>query len=320
MSTTGREAKQPASENDCVERYAPRGGDRNGKFSNVEISGIHIPNGRRPVDTASVERLKESIQEIGLINPPVVRFVYEMLIDGEECRNVPVLVAGRHRIEALKLLGHEWVSCLCVEADDPTAEMMEIGENLHRAELSALEHDLQLARWIELAEGRRLDTPYMREPRQAVDAPHVEAEKPAQIAPVSRGGRGKRSGVNSASRELGVDRTAAQRAVRVASLSAEAKSAAHETGLENNRSALLAAAKEREPEKQVAVLERWSARLEPEDSRSTKTHGADDDAALHAFEKAWGAVPAHRRGEALLRIGVTVSTAKEIDVLSRSLH
>jgi len=39
-----------------------------------------------------------------------------------------------------------------VDADDIDAQLWEIAENLHRAELSALERNDHIARWIELSE------------------------------------------------------------------------------------------------------------------------------------------------------------------------
>ncbi len=53
-----------------------------------------------------------------------------------------------------------------------------------------------MARWIELVEA-----------------------KAAHVAPVCAGGRGNIGGVNAASRELGIERTDAQRSVKVASIS-----------------------------------------------------------------------------------------------------
>ena len=54
------------------------------------------------------------------------------------------------------------------------------------------------------------------------------AEKPAQLAQVSKGGRGKEGGLSKASCDLGIDRDDARRATKVAGLSDEAKQAAHE--------------------------------------------------------------------------------------------
>jgi len=74
---------------------------------------------------------------------------------------------------------------------------------VHGADLTALQRDEQLARWIELTD-----------------------RKPFQPETVSKGGRGKQSGVNAAARELGVSKPDAHRAVKVASLTEEAKETA----------------------------------------------------------------------------------------------
>lgn len=56
------------------------------------------------------------------------------------------------------------------------------------------------------------------------------ANKLAQVAPVSKGGRGNESGVNKASRDLNIERTEVQRAVKIAALTPEAKAVAAERG------------------------------------------------------------------------------------------
>ncbi|HQT43874.1 MAG TPA: hypothetical protein PLD79_07720 [Halothiobacillus sp.] len=60
--------------------------------------------------------------------------------------------------------------------------------------------------------------------------------KSAQLAPKSktennpRGSGRQEGGINAATRELGIDRTEAQRSVKIAGLTPEAKQAAVETG------------------------------------------------------------------------------------------
>ena len=103
------------------------------------------------------------------------------------------------------------------------AELWEIAENLHRAELTALERSEQVARWIELT---------------------AVKQKLAQPEPVSKGGRGNEGGVRAAARDLGIEKEDARRATKVAALSDEAKQAAREAGLDDNRSALLQAARQ----------------------------------------------------------------------------
>jgi ParB family chromosome partitioning protein len=63
------------------------------------------------------------------------------------------------------------------------------------------------------------------------------------------------AGINAAARVLGIERTEAQRAVKIASLSPEAKDKARELNLDNNQTALLRAVKMASPADQVRVLQ-----------------------------------------------------------------
>ena len=78
-------------------------------------------------------------------------------------------------------------------------------------------------------------------------------DKLSQTATVSKGGRGKESGVRAAARELHIDKDDAHRAVKVASLSEEAKEAAREAGLDDNRTALLQAASSPPPRARARI-------------------------------------------------------------------
>ena len=102
---------------------------------------------------------------------------------------------------------------------------VEISENLHRAELTALERDKLVAEWVELTG----------------DVSGQNDQKP-------QGGRPE-GGISLAARQLPVDgktdnakRLNVSRSLKVASLSPEAQDAARESGLDDNRSALLEAA------------------------------------------------------------------------------
>ena len=186
----------------------------------ITISDIDIPAGRREVNTASVKRLADSIDKIGLRHPIMVR----------EKGDRYVLVAGRHRIEAYKKMDIEHIPATIVKMSNDDARLWEIAENLHRAELTKLERDDNIAEWIKITE--KLSS-------------QVETK-----------GHRPEGGVNAAARELGVEKMDAHRAVKVASLSEEAKDAARETGLDNNRSALLDAAGKSTVAEQVAEIHR----------------------------------------------------------------
>lgn len=132
------------------------------------------------------------------------------------------------------VLPHNW---------DGNPRLIEISENLHRAELTALERSELTAEWI------RLTT--------------AQSSQPETIEGRRSDGRGHRpqGGVNAAARELGISKADAHRAVKVAALSPEAKEAARDAGLADNQAALLGAAKEKEPERQVAAIREHSRRV-----------------------------------------------------------
>lgn len=192
----------------------------------VPIESIHHRQDARPRSDGALADLASSIDKIGLINPIRVR----MVSDEYE------VIAGSHRLQAVESLGWREVPCIVTTDDDIAAEMAMIAENLHRAELTALERDEQISKWVEL------------------NAKRVSL----QGATKPNGGR-PQSGTRAAARDLGIESTDAHRAVKVASLSEEAKEAARNIGLDNNRSALLNAAKQPNAAAQVQALQQHKA-------------------------------------------------------------
>lgn len=221
----------------------PAIGPKARKIEIVRVDAIAVLAGRRPINLAAVKALSESIRRIGLQSPIGVRY------SGNICE----LVVGHHRLAAAKMLAWETIEAFSIDGDDVATRLAEIAENLHRAELTKLERDEQVAEWIKLTDGVSSDA----ETKPISDAPQPETHEPllSQVATAKTGRGGhNEGGVNAAARELGIDRDDAHRAVKVASLSDEAKQAARDVGLDDNRSALLAAARETEPAKQVEVL------------------------------------------------------------------
>lgn len=99
----------------------------------ININEIKVDPGRREAAPEDVQRLSESIAEVGMMNPITVDANYN-------------LVAGLHRLEAAKLLGWTEVECTVCELDRLHAELAEIDENVVRAGLSDLELSELLAR------------------------------------------------------------------------------------------------------------------------------------------------------------------------------
>jgi ParB family chromosome partitioning protein len=221
----------------------------------------------RSLDEDKVAELMESMStELGLINAIVVETKEDLWPNGlatnekgEYLNQRLVLVAGAHRLEAAKRLGWTAIKAKSVDYyDDFAGRLIEIAENLHRADLTVLDRSKHLMNWLELVEARRKaaaedqawnDAQDAEQGDQKDDAPPEEVS--AQLAP--KCGRPE-SGINAAAREFGYERTDVQRAVKVASITPEAEVAAREAGLDDNQSALLKVAAE-EPEAQVAKVE-----------------------------------------------------------------
>lgn len=96
----------------------------------IALSEIEIGERHRPLDPAHVERLAASIGEIGLQTPITV------MARKEEDGWRSILVAGRHRLEALRRRGEDGAECYVLPDDEMAAELWEIDENLARSELT----------------------------------------------------------------------------------------------------------------------------------------------------------------------------------------
>lgn len=120
------------------------------------VADIYIGTGRRSLCASDVETLAQSLSRIGLQTPIHVRIAdHPVVLDGEEVDGVPVLIAGAHRLAAAKSLGWEEIDCIVIEATDVEAELWEIAENLHRADLSKEERDRQIRRYAELLQSQQ---------------------------------------------------------------------------------------------------------------------------------------------------------------------
>lgn len=98
----------------------------------VNVASIH-PNPYQPratFDEESIAELAQSIQQVGLLQPLLVR----KLDDGYE------LVAGERRLRAVTSLGMEKVACIVQQdIEDESSAMMALIENLQREDLHYLE-------------------------------------------------------------------------------------------------------------------------------------------------------------------------------------
>src|SRR5438105_8456290 len=108
----------------------------------LPVSEIVIPDGRHHLQEDKVKDLADAMQRLGMLSPIGVR-----MLGGK-----PHLVYGFHRLAVSRVLGWDEIDCRIFNGDDRHARMAEIAENLHRAELTALERSEQVDEWIRLAE------------------------------------------------------------------------------------------------------------------------------------------------------------------------
>ena len=174
----------------------------------IMIDDIIVNDGRREINMAAVKKLAQSIDQVGLQHPITVKRKGEKYL----------LIAGRHRLEACRKLDFESIAARIVSMTNDEAKLWEIAENLHRAELTKLERDDNIAEWIKITE--RILSQHAKEMPQ---------------------GRGRpEGGINAASKELGIEKDDAYRAVKIADgLTDESKDAIRGTKIENNRKAML---------------------------------------------------------------------------------
>lgn len=105
----------------------------------IKIKEIKIGQGRRKYLQDGVDKLTESIREIGLMNPITVTKDH-------------VLIAGLHRLVAARQLGWEEIECTVLDTDELHAELAEIDENYVRTEISPLKSSQILLRRKEIYE------------------------------------------------------------------------------------------------------------------------------------------------------------------------
>lgn len=118
----------------------------------ITLENIHIGSRHREPDMAKVRDIARSIADVGLMHPPAVMFRDGVVVDGEVMENTPVLIYGRHRVLALMELGEVTYDCVVHDVDDLQAELMEIDENLARAELSPAQEAAHIRRRQEIWE------------------------------------------------------------------------------------------------------------------------------------------------------------------------
>src|ERR1700722_9916303 len=98
------------------------------QVTDIPVETIVVRDRLLQINKDNARALAESMDMIGLMNPITVYY--------SDLSDVPVLVAGLHRLEAAKTLGWETIACFVVPGDDADLLILqEIDENLARGEL-----------------------------------------------------------------------------------------------------------------------------------------------------------------------------------------
>ena len=190
----------------------------------IPLNQIKILRNRRAA--RNLEELKASIRAIGLLNPITVTEDF-------------TLIAGLNRFTACCQLGWQTAPCSIMEADQMTAELAMIDENLIRNELTTLERSEQLKRRKELYEAMHPETKPVTE-RGGPGRGHKTSEI---ISPVS-------SFTKDTSAKTGKSPRTIEQEVQIATkIIPEVKEALADTPIANRKTDLIEIAR-MEPEKQ----------------------------------------------------------------------
>lgn len=110
-------------------------------YETLEFSpdDIDVVNRLRPVTETGVEAVLASMAEEGQLQPIVVNGRYDP----------PRLIIGAHRLEAARRLGMR-IRAEVVDAEDTEARLMEVDENLFRAELEPLDRAMFIGERVKL--------------------------------------------------------------------------------------------------------------------------------------------------------------------------
>jgi ParB family transcriptional regulator, chromosome partitioning protein len=247
------------------ENKRPHESQTNQEVTNMETKKIRIDNikvigNHRPIVKKKLRVIKDSMAKIGLKTPITVRATKE----GYE------LVTGRHRLEAVKLLGWTKIDAFVMGGGKTERRLWIIAENLHRAGLTALQRAESIKEWEKLIKER---------PKVGQDAQ-------------SGGRQPEDKGLSKLAKQLGTTREHIRRSRAVAALSAKAKKAAKVKGIADNQSALLEVAKELTAKAQVEKVYELAKRkragkrdLSPDEVKQlTRVKRTFDDA--HEFKSA----------------------------------
>jgi hypothetical protein len=109
-------------------------------YIDIPLDAIEIPSDARKLVPEGVERLAETIEVDGQLEPIAVR-------PNPLVKDSYILIFGHHRIEACRRLKHKTIRAQIFEMGADEAIAARAAENLYRTTLDAAEHGLALLEW-----------------------------------------------------------------------------------------------------------------------------------------------------------------------------
>ena len=151
-------------------RWRPRRGISESRPALLAVDEIIVPPDRlRQLRPEKVAEMAESISNQGLLQPIVVRRTSDGL----------TLVAGWRQLEATRLLGHKNIRASVRDMNADQARLVEIDENLARAELSPAERAMHVGLRKELYEKLHPETKHGAAGKHRKKSQIAISEKPA---------------------------------------------------------------------------------------------------------------------------------------------
>jgi ParB family chromosome partitioning protein len=113
------------------------------KHARIEISSIKRSDSARATNPSVIESLAASMNQIGLLQPITV--TPSQIFDGV-MKNGYRLIAGNHRFLSAEKLGWTEIDAIIVDGSSLESELIEIDENLCRAELTPAQRAAHIKR------------------------------------------------------------------------------------------------------------------------------------------------------------------------------
>jgi ParB family chromosome partitioning protein len=202
----------------------------------VPVDSIVVGQRWRTPRPIKVEEMRVSLRDNGLLSPIGVRLVEEEQKEGSSAPGW-ILVYGATRLTAAKLEGWTEIDAQILQGSSVDFEKAELAENLHRGELSRLQRDRQIARYVELC-----------------------GEKPFLRGPRAKMGKGRpKGGVRAVARELKLPESTTRDAMKVATMSAAVAEVVADLGLADKPADYRAVAAEVTVEAQIAKAQEIAA-------------------------------------------------------------